>query len=91
LASHSILTEGDNSVARDIARLKYTNIESLDNSTFEGYYTTLSTKVASDLSKITSLKSTKEYSVNQLKLKLDEVAGVSLEEEFVNMIKFQKA
>ena len=91
LASHSILTEGDNSVARDIARLKYTNIESLGNSTFEGYYTTLSTKVASDLSKITSLKSTKEYSVNQLKLKLDEVAGVSLEEEFVNMIKFQKA
>ena len=44
-----------------------------------------------DLSKITSLKSTKEYSVNQLKLKLDEITGVSLEEEFVNMIKFQKA
>ncbi len=91
LASHSILTKGDNTLARNIAHLKLTNIESLDNSTFEGYYTSLSTKVASDLSKTTSLKSTKEYSVNQLKLKLDEVAGVSLEEEFVNMIKFQKA
>lgn len=91
LASHSILTKGDNSVARSISNLKYANIDSLDNATFEGYYTTLSTKVATDLSKITSLKSTKEYSVNQLKLKLDEITGVSLEEEFVNMIKFQKA
>lgn len=91
LASHSILTKGDNSVARSIANLKYANIASLGNTTFEGYYTTLSTKVGADLSKITSLKSTKEYSVNQLRLKLDEITGVSLEEEFVNMIKFQKA
>jgi flagellar hook-associated protein 1 FlgK len=91
LASHSILTKGDNSIARSISNLKYANIASLDNATFEGYYTTLSTKVGTDLSKITSLKSTKEYSVNQLKLKLDEITGVSLEEEFVNMIKFQKA
>jgi len=70
LASHSILTKGDNSVARSISNLKYANIASLDNATFEGYYTTLSTKVGADLSKITSLKSTKEYSVNQLKIKV---------------------
>lgn len=91
LATHSILTKGDNSLARSIANLKYSNINSLDSGTFEGYYTALSTKIGVDLSKITSLKSTKEYSFNQLKQKLDEVAGVSLDEEFINMIKFQKA
>jgi flagellar hook-associated protein 1 FlgK len=91
LATHSILTKGDNSVARNIAKLKYTNFDSLNNTTIEGYYANLSTKVGTDISKITSLKSTKEYSVNQLKQKLDEVTGVSLEEEFTNMIKFQKA
>ncbi|MDY6821861.1 MAG: flagellar basal body rod C-terminal domain-containing protein, partial [Deferribacterota bacterium] len=91
LNTHSFISSGDNSNASLLANLKYKNIESLDNQTIEGYYTVLSTKIASDTSKTESFKSTKEYSVKQMELKLDEVKGVSLDEEFINMLKFQKA
>ncbi|MDY6821995.1 MAG: flagellar hook-associated protein FlgK [Deferribacterota bacterium] len=91
LNTHSFVSSGDNSNALSLANLKYKSIESLNNQTIEGYYTVLTTKIASDISEIKSFKSTKDYAVRQMELKLDEVKGVSLDEEFINMLKFQKA
>lgn len=91
LAVHNFLASGDNSNAKELSELRFKQIDRLGNQTLSSFYTTLTGKIGSNKAKIGSLQQSKEYSVNQLKLKLDEVKGVSLDEEFVNMIKFQKA
>ncbi|MGA1863337.1 flagellar hook-associated protein FlgK [Deferribacter thermophilus] len=82
---------GDNQVALEISNLKYEKAFDSKGITFDQFYTVFVSQIASDKREVDTYLDAKREAVNQLTLKLDEVKGVSLDEEFTNLIKFQKA
>jgi flagellar hook-associated protein 1 FlgK len=80
---------GDNQNALSIANAKYQKLN--NGSTIDEFYTNFTSSIANDKSQVDTFYNTKNSIVNQLKLKLDQVQGVSIDEEYTNLIKFQKS
>ncbi len=82
---------GDNQVALEIANIKFEKVFNMPELTIEEFYSAFASKIGSDKHQVDTFVQTKESTVQQLSLRLEEVKGVSIDEEFTNLIKFQKA
>lgn len=80
---------GDNQNALNISNIKYKPLS--NNVTIDEFYTTFVSLIGSDKAQVDTFYDTKKNVVQELKLKLDQIQGVSMDEEYTNMIKFQKA
>jgi flagellar hook-associated protein 1 FlgK len=97
-ASASATATGDNTVALAIAALldKRPLVSGggstmLDGMSISEYYNRMVTNVGSAVNSADTLQQSSELVISQLTQQQDSVAGVSLDEEMTNMIKFQKA
>jgi len=80
---------GNNKVALEIAQLQHQRI--IEGSyTFSEYYTGLVSRVGSASYTAQSRQSQSEMVLQQLKIREEAVSGVSIDEEMVNLIKFQQ-
>jgi len=84
---------GDNTNALDMADLKDKNVlgGSVLNQTFAGYLESAVSDLGVRVDKARTVEGFVEQMVNQLENLRDTTSGVSLDEEMVNIIKFQKA
>jgi len=82
---------GDNQVAQEIANIKFEKVFNMPELTIEEFYSAFASKIGSDKHQVDTFVQTKQSTVQQLSLRLEEVRGVSIDEEFTNLIKFQKA
>jgi flagellar hook-associated protein 1 FlgK len=82
---------GDNQNAYIIAELKNKDVMDGMNITMDEFYSFFAASIASDKSTADIYVATKEQAINQLALKLEEVKGVSMDEEMTNLMKFQRA
>lgn len=82
---------GDNSNASDIANLAHASVYSSPDVSFSEFYTIFAAKIGSDKNTADIFVNTRQETVNQLTLRLESNRGVSEDEEFTNLIKFQSA
>jgi len=82
---------GDNKNAAAIADLKDKDFSSTMNVTIDEYYAYFAATMGSDKSTADSYVATKEQAIKELSLKLEEVKGVSMDEEMTNLMKYQRA
>ncbi|MDQ7052449.1 MAG: flagellar hook-associated protein FlgK [candidate division KSB1 bacterium] len=80
---------GDNTQALRIASLKNTTL--IGDYTFRDYYASLITKVGLDGQTAEDLSRSNEILVNQTVLQRETTIGVSLDEEMVNLIRYQQS
>lgn len=89
IASAKSTAPGDNTNALKIANLKF---EKLTNKiSVDEFYSVFVSKIASDKNQADIFYDTKKQAVDQLGIKLEQIKGVSIDEEFTNLIRFQKA
>ncbi|HOQ24286.1 MAG TPA: flagellar hook-associated protein FlgK [Bacillota bacterium] len=81
--------EGQN--ALKMAALLKTPIMNAGTTTYAAYYSSIISRLGVDAQKATTMKDNQEVLVGHLKDRQESVAGVSLDEEMANMIKFQHA
>ncbi|AFV10805.1 flagellar hook protein 1 [Thermacetogenium phaeum DSM 12270] len=81
---------GDGSNALDLAGLKHQTIDGL-GTTFDDYYRSMIGVLGVDAQQAVRMKENQELLVSQLENSRQAVSGVSLDEEMINMIKFQHA
>ena len=90
IASGKSTAPGDNRNLIDIANIKFKKV--INNSyTIDEFYSIFASTIASDKSQANTFYNAKKQSTYQFAIKLEEIKGVSIDEEFVNLIKFQKA
>ena len=82
---------GDNRIANVIANLQYQKIMDNDKSTMDDFYNGMVGELAVITKKSNMVKEHQENIVNQLSKVRESISGVSLDEETVKMIEFQKA
>jgi flagellar hook-associated protein 1 FlgK len=85
---------GDNTTAISISALRHTNTMSEDSlgnptATFEQYYGAFIGRLGLNRNEAASNLETREFLVEQFQSQQDSIAGVSLDEEMANLIKFQ--
>jgi len=80
---------GDNQNALNIANIKFKTLDT--GITIDEFYTTFVSMIAGDKSQVDVFYNTKKNVVQELSIKLDQIQGVSMDEEYTNLIKFQKA
>ena len=83
-------SEGDGSLALEIARLRNKKLEST-NATIEGTYRDIVIKVGISKEHADNMVSNQEVLLNQLVLRRESTSGVSINEEVTNLIQFQKS
>jgi flagellar hook-associated protein 1 len=89
-ASGTLGDSGDNSVALAISDLATTDILGTGGTqTFGEFYSSLVQEVGNDLSKAQTFSAHESALVEQLKTQRESVSGVSLDEETVNLMKYQ--
>lgn len=81
---------GDSTIARDIARLKYSG-NFLEGLTPSEYYSSLLGNIGAKFQDAINGKNTTRLVKDQLESQRESVMGVNLDEEAVNLIKYQKA
>ncbi len=81
--------QGDNVLAQDIAALK--DARNIDGDTANSFYIGLVSQIGSLARESKSTSSVQGLSLEQLSNQRESVSGVSLDEEMLNMIKYQKA
>ncbi|MBP7654363.1 hypothetical protein KA977_13135, partial [Candidatus Dependentiae bacterium] len=81
---------GDNTNCLKLANLKYTPYLNSRTTTFNDYFSSLVSKIAVETKTANTNAETKEALITNLKNLQQSVSGVSLDEEFSNMIKFQQ-
>ncbi|HHW39809.1 MAG TPA: flagellar hook-associated protein FlgK [Syntrophomonadaceae bacterium] len=87
-----IYDKGDGSNALELAQLlKQEKISDLGNATFEGYYQAAIGELGVQGQQAKRMAENQQLLVSQLDSNRQEVSGVSLDEEMVNMIRFQHA
>lgn len=91
IAASASGASGDNENALNIANIQDKNIPGLDNVTVDEFYAYFAAKIGGDKSTVDTYVSTKQEAVNELSLKLEEVKGVSMDEEMTNLMKYQRA
>lgn len=84
-------TPGNNVNALAVAALQTTAIAGLSNSTFQDYYSAAAGSFGSTLQDAQQNLSAQEILQSQLEAHRAEVSGVSLDEELVNLLKYQRA
>ena len=82
---------GNNSQAIAMANLQHSLTMNGNSSTFEGYYNSLVSKVGGDLQSADVYFNHQSSMVVQLENRRESISGVSLDEEMINLIKFQTA
>jgi len=90
-AGDALALPGDNSVAIAIANLQSALTMSGGNASFDDYYTSLVGDVGSDVRTANLNYDHQTTMIQHLKNYREEVSGVSLDEEMVNLVKFQHA
>jgi len=90
-SSSSTGIPGDNSQAIAIANLQYSLTMNSSSTTFEDYYNSLVSQVGGDLQSADAYFNHQSSMVNQLDNRRESISGVSLDEEMINLVKFQTA
>jgi flagellar hook-associated protein 1 len=80
---------GDNGLANAIAGIKDEKL--IDDRTIGSAYTEFVSSIASQTKEAETRASVHDTSLKQVKLQRDSVAGVSLDEEMANMVRFQQS
>ncbi|MGD9808185.1 MAG: flagellar hook-associated protein FlgK [Deferribacterales bacterium] len=83
--------EGDNQNAAAIANIKDEDIMESMDVTVDEFYAYFAATIGSDKATADIYVSTKTEAVSELELKLEEVKGVSMDEEMTNLMKFQRS
>jgi flagellar hook-associated protein 1 FlgK len=83
--------DGDNTVARDIAGLKYEKVFENQGITIDGFYSYFVTGIAAEKQQVDTFVTTVKYSLSELELKMEEIQGVSMDEELTNLMRFQRS
>ncbi|QAR32246.1 flagellar hook-associated protein FlgK [Geovibrio thiophilus] len=83
--------EGDNTVAKALADLKYEDVFEDKGITIDGFYSYFVATIASEKSQVDTFVTTITYSLSELQLKMEEIQGVSMDEELTNLMKFQRS
>ena len=91
VAAASATAHGDNTNALAIADLQNTPMVALGTTTFDDYYNSIVNNVGTDVKEASSNHEHQLSMMNHLDDYRESVSGVSLDEEMVNMIKFQHA
>ena len=82
---------GNNTQAIEIANLQHTLTMNGNSSTFEGHYNSLVSKVGGNLRSADAYFNHQSDMVVQLENRRESISGVSLDEEMINLVKFQTA
>jgi len=82
---------GDNSQAIKIANLQHALTMNSNSSTFENYYNSLVSTVGGTLQSANAYYTHQSAMVVQLENRRESISGVSLDEEMINLVKFQTA
>ncbi len=82
---------GDNSTAIAIANLQYAHTMSGGTATFDDYYNSVVSDVGNDVQTASTNFDHQTSMVNHLNNYRESISGVSLDEEMINLIKFQHA
>jgi flagellar hook-associated protein 1 FlgK len=82
---------GNNAQAIEIAKLQHTLTMNGNSSTFEGHYNSLVSKVGGNLRSADAYFNHQSDMVVQLENRRESISGVSLDEEMINLVKFQTA
>jgi flagellar hook-associated protein 1 FlgK len=90
-ASDALTVPGDNRKAIEIANLQHQLVMSGNTATFSDYYSTLVRDVGNEVLKANSYHTHQSEMVAQLDNHRESISGVSLDEEMINLIKFQNA
>lgn len=80
---------GDNQNALNMSNIKFKPLS--NGITIDEFYTVFISSMANDKSQVDTFYSTKQNVVTELKIKMDQIQGVSMDEEYTNLIKYQKA
>jgi flagellar hook-associated protein 1 len=82
---------GNNVNALAMANLQHTSISALNNTTLNGYYQTTASGIGSTAQQASQAFDAQQTLQDQLETHWSEVSGVSLDEELVNMMIYQRA
>lgn len=82
---------GDNSTAIAIANLQYAHTMSSGTATFDDYYNSVVSDVGNDVQTASTNFDHQTSMVSHLENYRESISGVSLDEEMINLIKFQHA
>jgi flagellar hook-associated protein 1 len=82
---------GNNVNALALASLQHTSISALNNATLNGYYQTTASDIGSNAQQASQALDAQQTLQDQLETHWSEVSGVSLDEELVNMMTYQRA
>jgi len=82
---------GNNSQAIAIANLQHASTMNSNSTTFEDFYNTLVSQVGGDLQSANAYSNHQSDMVVQLENRRESISGVSLDEEMINLLKFQAA
>jgi flagellar hook-associated protein 1 FlgK len=91
IATGATATAGDNDVARTLADLRDARVLSGGTATFSDGWGTLVYRVGADSRAASDEQSSRAEIVRQMELMREQVSGVSLDEEAMMMMKFQRA
>ena len=90
-AALSSASVGDNTLALAMADLQSLNLMSGGTTTLGGFYNGIVADIGVDLNSVTSRLSHQEGMIRQLEMRRESVAGVSLDEEMADLVRFQHA
>jgi flagellar hook-associated protein 1 FlgK len=90
-AMDPLTVPGDNRNGIDIANLQHQLLMSGNTATFSDYYSTLVRDVGNEVLKADSYHTHQSEMVAQLNNYRESISGVSLDEEMINLLKFQNA
>jgi flagellar hook-associated protein 1 FlgK len=82
---------GDNANALAIANLQYVKIMNSNSSTFDEYYQALVSEVGSHVQNTSAYYNHQSDMVVHMENRREALSGVSLDEEMINLVKFQNA
>jgi Flagellar hook-associated protein len=82
---------GNNTNALALAGLQSSNLAGLGNTTFQGYYSATAASFGSTLQGIANDLQAQEIMHEQFQAHRAEVSGVSMDEELINLLKYQRA
>lgn len=82
---------GDNTVAKAIAELKFTKVFEEKGITIDGFYSYFVGNIASEKNQVDTFVTTISFSLTELHLKMEEIRGVSMDEELTNLMRFQRS
>lgn len=82
---------GNNEVALDMAQLRHSRVFLSNTADFNQFYQGTIAELGTQGRRVAQLESSTSLLVDSLETRQEEIAGVSLDEETVNMLKFQRA